>query len=123
MHDLRRDVRLAWWREHGAAITVPVFSIVATPRPDRISPATLGTYRWLAKIDPRNDGKLLWSDQIAPRSHLLGYANADHWTIAIPVATELPGLSFLFRDSVPRTALVDAAIEVVAGTLAGAPPR
>jgi hypothetical protein len=123
MHDLRRDVRMAWWRESGAAVQLPVFSLVATPRPDRISPATLGTYRWLAKIDPRNDGKLLWSDQIAPRSHLLGYANADHWTIAIPVATELPSLSFLFKDPVPRKALVEAAIELVAATLAGMPSR
>ena len=123
LHDLRRDVRLAWWRENAAAVKVPVFSLVATPRPDRISPATLGTYRWLAKIDPRNDGKLLWYDQIVPGSYLLGYANADHWTIAIPVGAELPALAFLFRDSVPRAALVEAAIEVVAGTLATLPSR
>ena len=117
LHDLRRDVRLAWWRENGHAVKVPVFSLVAAPRPDHISPATLGSYRWLAKIDPRNDGKLLWHDQIVPGGYLLGYANADHWTVAIPVGTELPGLSFLFKDTVPRTALVDAAIEVVADTL------
>ena len=99
-----------------------VFSLVAAPRPDHISPATLGSYRWLAKIDPRNDGKLLWHDQIVPGGYLLGYANADHWTIAIPVGTELPGLSFLFKDAVPRTALVEAAIEVVADTLTALPP-
>ena len=58
-----------------------------------------------------------------PGSYLLGYANADHWTIAIPVAEELPALAFLFSDGVPRTALVEAAIEVVAGTLASAPSR
>ncbi len=123
LHDLRRDVRLAWWRENAAAVKVPVFSLVAAPRPDRISPGTLGTYRWLAKIDPRNDGKLLWYDQIVPGSYLLGYANADHWTVAIPMTDMLPGLAFLFRDNVPRTALVEAAIEVVAGTLnSGATP-
>ncbi len=118
LHDLRRDVRLAWWRENGPAMKVPVFSLVAAPRPDRISPGTLGTYRWLAKIDPRNDGKLLWYDQIVPGGYLLGYANADHWTVAIPMTETLPGLAFLFRDKVPRTALVEAAIEVVADTLA-----
>jgi hypothetical protein len=122
LHDLRRDVRLAWWRDSGPAVKVPVFSLVAAPRPDHISPATLGSYRWLAKIDPRNDGKLLWYDQIVPRGYLLGYANADHWTVAIPVGTELPGPSFLFKDAVPRTALVEAAIEVVADTLAALPP-
>jgi hypothetical protein len=117
LRDLRRDVRLAWWRDNGQAVKVPVFSLVAAPRPDRISPGTLGTYRWLAKIDPRNDGKLLWYDQIVPDSYLLGYANADHWAIAIPVAEALPALASMFRDKLPRPALVEAAIEVVADTL------
>jgi hypothetical protein len=123
LHDLRRDVRLAWWREHGAQVKVPVFTLVAAPRPQQVSPGTRGTYRWLARIDPRNDGKLLWTDQVVPGSHLLGYANADHWTIAIPVADELPALVPLFRDGVPRSALVEGAIEVVAQTLAGGAPR
>jgi hypothetical protein len=123
LHDLRRDVRLAWWREQGAQVKVPVFTLVAAPRPQQVSPGTRGTYRWLARIDPRNDGKLLWTDQVVPGSHLLGYANADHWTIAIPVANQLPALAPLFRDGVPRSALVEGAIEVVAQTLAAGTPR
>jgi hypothetical protein len=122
LHELRRDVRLAWWQQHGAAVTMPVFSLVAAPRPDRISPASMGTYRWLARIDPRNDGKLLWTDQVVPGGYLLGYANADHWAVAIPVAEELPALAALFEDRLPRAALVEAAIEVVAGALAGSVP-
>jgi len=121
--DLRPDTRIAWWQDHGAAVTVPIFTLVAAPRPDRVSPATRATYNELAKIDPRNDGKLLWQDQIAPRSHLLGYVNADHWSIAVPVLKEAPKASFLFRDTAPRTALAEAAIEVVAATLASPPER
>ena len=109
---------MAWWQKHGDALTAPIFALVAAPRPDRVSPATRATYRKLAQVDPRNDGKLLWHDQIPPRSHLLGYANADHWVIAIPVAKELPQVSFLFRDDAPRTAFVEGAIAVVAQTLA-----
>jgi hypothetical protein len=60
---------------------------------------------------------------VVPGSHLLGYANADHWTIAIPVANQLPALAPLFRDGVPRSALVEGAIEVVAQTLAAGTPR
>jgi hypothetical protein len=123
LHDLRRDVRLAWWREQGAQLKVPVFTLVAAPRPQQVSPGTRGTYRWLARIDPRNDGKLLWTDQVVPGSHLLGYANADHWTIAIPVDDQLPALAPLFRDGVPRSVLVEGAIEVVAQTLAAGAPR
>lgn len=118
LDDLRRDVRIAWWQQHGNEVTVPVFALVAAPRPDRVSPGTRATYRRLARIDPRNDGKLLWHDQIPARSYLLGYVNADHWSIAIPVTRELPAFWFLFRDEAPRTALVESAIEVVAQTLA-----
>ena len=118
VNDLRRDVRVQWWEEHGEAVTIPIFALVAAPRPDRVSPALRAAYRHLAQVDPRNDGKLLWQDQLPPRSYLLGYANADHWSVAIPLAQELPGLAFLFRDEVPRTAFVESAIEVVAQTLA-----
>ena len=116
--DLRPDVRMAWWQKHGDALTTPLFALVAAPRPDRVSPVTRATYLKLAQVDARNDGKLLWRDQIPPRSYLLGYANADHWAIAVPVAKELPQVSFLFRDDAPRTALVEGAIEVVVRTLA-----
>jgi hypothetical protein len=119
--DLRPDTRIAWWQDHGESVTVPIFALVAAPQPDRVSPATRATYSELAKIDPRNDGKLLWHDQIPPRSHLLGYVNADHWSIAVPIVKEAPMASFLFRDTAPRTALAEAAIEVVAGTLASSP--
>ncbi len=116
--DLRPDTRIAWWQEHGESLPVPIFTLVAAPQPDKVSPATRATYNELAKIDPRNDGKLLWQDQIPPRSHLLGYVNADHWSIAVPVLKEAPKAAFLFRDTAPRTALAEAAIEVVAATLA-----
>jgi hypothetical protein len=114
--DLRRDVRLEWWRRNGAAMSLPVFALVGAPLPDQVSPGMRNTYRRLAQVDPRNDGKLLAQDQLVPGGYLLGYTNADHW--AIPVAAELPALGFLFRDEVPRTALVRAALDVVAVTLA-----
>lgn len=117
LHSLQPAARLAWWQAHGAAITLPVFSLVASPRPEQVSPATRGTWRWLSTVDSRNDGKLLAADQIVPGSHLLGFVNADHWTIAIPLLEALPVLAPLIHDGVPRRALVDAAIEVVAQTL------
>jgi len=116
--DLQPDVRIAWWQQHGESITVPMFALVAAPEPDRVSPATRATYRQLAKVDARNDGKLLWQDQIPPRSYLLGYVNADHWSVAVPVAAGMPKASFLFRDETPRAALVAGALDVVARTLA-----
>jgi hypothetical protein len=119
--DLRRDVRLEWWRRNRLAITVPIFSIVAVPRADRVSPVLKQTYAKLAVIDPRNDGQLLWYDAVVTRGYLLGYVNADHLAIAIPASQQIPALSFLFKDDLPRPALVRAAIEVAAETLVTIP--
>jgi len=108
---------LEWWRRHRSAITVPIFSLVAVPRADRVSPMLKQTYAKLAAIDPRNDGQLLWYDALATRGYLLGYVNVDHLAVAIPASQQIPALSFLFKDNVPRLALVRAAIEVAAETL------
>jgi hypothetical protein len=120
--DLQPDVRIAWWQRYGESVTVPLFALVAAPEPDRVSPATRASYRQLAKVDVRNDGKLLWQDQVPPRSYLLGYVNADHWSIAVPVAAEIPQAAFLFRDDTPRAALISGALDVVARTLSGSAP-
>ena len=117
IHDLRRDVRLEWWRINRPAVNVPVFALVAAPRPDRVSPATRLSYDRLARLDPRNDGKLLAQDQIVAGGYLLGFANADHWAVAVPLEEALPSWSLLYRDNVPRPALVRGAIDVVAQTL------
>jgi hypothetical protein len=117
VHNLRRDVRLEWWRRNRSAIALPIFSMVAVPRADRVSPILKQTYAKLAAIDPRNDGQLLWYDALVTRGYLLGYVNVDHLAIAIPASQQIPALSFLFTDNVPRTVLVRAAIEVVVQTL------
>jgi hypothetical protein len=93
-----------------------VYSIVAVPRPEQVSPVLSAKHAKLAEIDPRNDGQLIWYDAVAPGGKLLGYVNADHWTITIDFSKQLPVVADLFRDDVPRTVLVEAAIEVVDGT-------
>jgi hypothetical protein len=100
-----------------------VFSLVAAPHPDRVSPGSRGTYRSLAEIVPRNDGNLLSCDQLVPGGYVIDYLNADHWTIAIPVAAELPAPAPWFPDEVPRIVLVEAAIEPVGRLLDAAGPE
>jgi hypothetical protein len=117
--DLRRDVRLEWWRRHGPILTVPIFALVTTPRPERISPLMWPVYRTLARVEPRNDGHLVWYDQIPPGARLLGFLDADHWTVATPYTTELPLGRVLFHDSVPRPLVIQAALEVVDAFLQG----
>lgn len=121
--DLSRTRRAQWWAQHGAALPLPVYTLVAAPAPGRISPLLQPNYRTLARTDPRNDGQLLWFDQIAPGSRLLGFINADHWAIANPLSKSLPMLAFLFVDDVPRADIVAAAIDVVDATLPSSGPR
>jgi hypothetical protein len=117
VQDLRRDVRLEWWQRNRSAIRVPIFSLVAVPKADRVSPILKRTYEKLSGIDPRNDGQLLWYDALVTRGYLLGYVNADHLGVAIAASQQAPALSFLFKDDVPRPALVRAAIDVAAETI------
>jgi len=122
IEDLRRDVRRAWWLRNGTLVTTPVFSVVAMASRDRVSVGSWTSYRMLSEIDPRNDSKLLWHDQLVPGGYLLGFVDADHWMIALPLAEQLPALSFLFTDDIPRAALVEGALEVAAGVLARTRP-
>ncbi len=119
LRDLQRDVRVAWWQRYRSAVTIPVFSIVAAPHEDHVSPFLRAPYRKLAHVDPRNDGQLLWDDQIVPGGYLLGYVDADHWRIVMPPRPAVPIVS----DTVPRAALVTGALEVVGRVLATLPPR
>jgi hypothetical protein len=116
--DLSREARSRWWALHGSDVRTPIFGLVTTPREDRLSFGLRTAHARLAEIDPRNDGKLLWYDQLVPGGWLLGFLNADHWAVATPLDTSLPALSFLFRDDLPRLALVEAAIVVAADVLA-----
>jgi hypothetical protein len=74
MGDLRRDVRLEWWRRHRASVATPIFLIVTTPRRDHVSPPLAETYRTLAGAEPRNDGMLFWYDQLVSGGRLSGMA-------------------------------------------------
>jgi hypothetical protein len=115
--DLRRAERHRWWERNGSRVAVPVLGVVATASPDRVSIGSRTTFRKLSEIDPRNDGKILWHDQLVPGGYLLGFVDADHWSIAVPLREDLPALAFLFHDDIPRAAYVEAAIEVAAGLL------
>lgn len=110
---LRRTVRHDWWQAHHRQLHVPFYSVVALPGPGRVSSPLQGTHARLARTDANNDGQLAAADAIVPGSRLLGYVNADHWAIAIPLSRELPLLRGLFVDDVPRTELVLTTIAII----------
>jgi hypothetical protein len=93
------------------------------PQPDRISSVLKSSYRKLAAIDARNDGQLLFYDQLIPGSQLMGYLNSDHWAVALPIARshETIGKLFVTENAYPREALLEAVLRFVEEDLAGKP--
>ena len=123
IHDLRRDVRHRWWQANGRRITVPIYSLVAVPEPERVSTLLRPAHARLSELDPFNDGQLLWTDAVAVPGALLGYINADHWGIAMRLSSTLPGAGLLIEDDVPRVELLLAALAVIDARIGPSPAR
>jgi hypothetical protein len=112
---LRPDVRKAWLARNPLPPELPYYSVVTLPTPERISRVVDKSYRKLGDIDWRNDSQVIYTDQIVPGSTLLGFINADHWAIAVPVNRSHPsiGRSFTDQNDYPREALVEAVLRFV----------
>ena len=85
------------------------------PQPERISSILESSYDKLARIDARNDSQVIFYDQIIPGSALVGYLNADHWALAVPIARRHPtiGSMFVTQNAYPREALMEALLRFV----------
>jgi hypothetical protein len=121
--DLRPDVRRAWLARNPLPADVRYYSLVAYPRPERISAILQPSYTKLSRVDGRNDSQVIFYDQVIPGSTLAAYLDADHWAIAVPVARTHATLASLFvtRNAYPREALLEAVLRFVEEDLA--PPR
>jgi len=85
LKSLKRSVQFPWLAVNPLPQDVRYFSIVAFTNRENIQPGLLFTYDYLRNIDPRNDGQVIFYDQVIPGSSILGYINLDHWAIAVPV--------------------------------------
>ena len=99
--------------------------MVTFARREQISFGLRGTYDELAKIDPRNDSQMLFYDQIIAGGALLGFVNADHWAVALPISRQRPGLAatVINRNEFPREILLEAIVRHVEERLLAMPPR
>ena len=115
LDSLRPSVRRAWLANNALPDDVAYYSIVGLPTPDRVSRGLKAAYNVLSDTDPRNDGNLIFYDQVIPGSTLLGYANADHWAIATDMGTSPYSLvrSLADKSDYPREALLEAALRFV----------
>lgn len=112
---LRPDVRAAWMAENPLPPELHYYSLVTLPTPERISRINSKSYKDLGRIDWRNDSQVVYSDQIIPGSTLLGFVNADHWAIAVPLSRSHPVIagSLVDQNEYPREALLEAVLRFV----------
>jgi hypothetical protein len=91
------------------------YSLVTFPEPDRISSILESSYEKLSRVDARNDSQVIFYDQVVPGSTLLGYVNADHWALAVPIARthSVIGSLFVTQNAYPREALMEATLRFV----------
>lgn len=115
LHSLRPGVRQRWLAENPLPTSIPFYSLVTFPSPDRISNGLEVTYEQLSQVDPRNDSQLIFYDQVVPGSRLLGYVNADHLAIVLPIERAHPWLAELAVDknAFPREVLIEAVLRHV----------
>lgn len=121
---LRPAVRQAWLAQNPLPASMRYYSLVTLPKPERISSILGLSYDKLSRVDGRNDSQVIFYDQVVPGSALVGYLNADHWAIAVPIARkhDTIGALFVTQNAYPREALTEAILRFVEEDLAG-PPR
>lgn len=115
VESLRPNVRQEWLAQHPLPSDVPYYSLVTYPDPDHISRILRRSYDKLSKIDGRNDSQLIFYDEVIPRSTLVGYVNADHWALAVPVNRSHTWITSMFttQNAYPREALLEALLRFV----------
>jgi hypothetical protein len=113
---LRRTERIEFLaRFPPASYGVPLYSLGAFASLERTSRVLQPMHNRLAAMDPRNDSQTLSTDQVIPSSALLGYLNADHWAVALPLDTHQRLLSATLTDcnTFPRAAMLEALLRLV----------
>ena len=122
---LRPEVRKAWLAQNPLPSNVRYYSLVTLPDPERISRIVRSSYKKLGKIDWRNDSQVIYFDQIVPGSTLLGFLNADHWAVAVPLdrSHKIIGAWLADKNDYPREAMLEALLRFVEEDLEHSPPN
>ena len=99
-------------------------SLGSFARRNEISILLQGTYDELSQIDPRNDGQMIFYDQVIPGGTLLGFVKSDHWAVALPLTRQHPNLApdLLNHNEFPREVLLESAVRFVEERLLSEPP-
>ena len=109
---LGSNMRRQWLIDHPLPAGLNYYSLVTYPQPINISRGLRGHYKKLSRVDARNDSQLIFYDQILPAGKLLGFVDADHLAIAVPIARShrVIGSTVLNRNAFPREVLMEAVL-------------
>ena len=118
---LRPAARQAWLAQHPLPREMRYYSLVTFPQPEPnlLASSSRVTTSSRASI-PRNDSQMIFYDQVIPGSTLVGYLNADHWALAVPInrTHATIGSMFVTQNAYPREALLEALLRFVEEDLA-----
>jgi pimeloyl-ACP methyl ester carboxylesterase len=119
INSLRPAIRLNWMAANPLPQSVRYFSLASVTNHDHVNTLLKNGYELLWIYSPRNDGLLLSVDQLVPGGTLLGYANADHWSVALPLENKNYPISETIRAPIkfPRSILLHALLIYVAEAL------
>ena len=103
-------MRKRWLATHSLPGTIRYYSIITYPDAGHISSILKSSYDKLSQVDSRNDSQMIFYGQVVPGSVLLGYVNADHWAVAVPVNRNHPFIAshFVDKNAFPREVLAEA---------------
>ena len=123
VESLRPATRQAWLAQNPLPSDVRYYSLATFPQPERISSILKTSYDKLARVDARNDSQVIFYDQLVPGSTLVGYLNADHWAVAVPISRTHPTITSMFvtQNAYPREALLEALLRFLEEDLATPP--
>ncbi len=109
---LKPSVQMSWLAGHPPPAHIKYFSLASFTDRENVSGILTDDYVRLSQINPKNDGRLIFYDQILPGSTLLGYANGDHWAVALPFTEKASGFASTFatRNVFPRDAMLEAVL-------------
>ena len=122
LRSLRRDERMRWLAENRLPGHVRYFSLGAFVSDEATARLLAKPKRELSRVSALNDGQTVFYDQLIPGSTLLGYANGDHWAIALALQEKWPYWAGNPDDTTyPRDGLLEAMVLYVAEALSQEP--
>jgi hypothetical protein len=109
---LKPSVQIPWLAAHPLPAHIHYFSLAAFTHRENVSSVLRDGYDRLSQINPKNDGQLIFYDQVLPGSTLLAYMNGDHWAVAMPFTEKASGLTstLVTRNVFPRDAMLEAVL-------------